>query len=476
MPATQSYWPLVMDSLKNQVSGSNYKAWFSRLQFVSTTNQGRKLILGVPSLFSKKYIESKYRNELKEAVSKYYPQVIHIDFQIQKPDNDTEVPIQQTLVTDNPAQVTAVTNTEQSEKPLSHYLPKKSLNNLNPKYTFDGFVVTRNNEFAVNVIKAVLDQPGTLYNPVFIYGGVGLGKTHLMQAMGHKMIEMKPGYNIKYIPSETFVNQFQFAIQKRRMDEFRDYYRSIDLLLIDDVQFLAGKEATQEEFFHTFNSLQQLNKQIVITSDRLPKDIKAVEERLISRFECGMVVDISSPDLEDRIAILLDKVERMKLPINKEQVTLIAQHVTTNVRELEGALNKVKAKLMFSQSGSLTNDDIIAIIGGNSSQTSSFTPSYSAPIEHSPDKILQSVCKFFNISKADIIGAGRQKDIALARQVTMWFYKNELEMSYPTIGKLFSGRDHTTIMHGCNKIDSLLNSDSRFKEKIEIIKNLVRAS
>jgi chromosomal replication initiator protein len=435
MPATRDYWPLVLETLKNRISGSSYKAWFSRLQFVSTGNQGRKLIIGVPSAFNKNYIESKFRAELREAISKYYPQVIHIE-------------------------------------KLSTYLPKKSLNNLNPKYTFENFVVTRNNELAVSVCQSVINQPGTLYNPVFIYGGVGLGKTHLIQAVGQKMLEKNPSFNIKYIPCETFVNQFLLAVQKRKMDEFRDYYRTIDLLLVDDIQFIAGKEATQEAFFHTFNELHQLNKQVILTSDRAPKALGGIEERLVSRFEWGMVVDISKPDLEDRIAILQDKTNRLNLLLTPTQIQHIAHKIDSNVRELEGILNRIQAKIRLMPGRDFTDNDLFKIVSdylGDSPIQIQFNVS-----SFTPDRVLQAVCKLFGLSKADLLGSSREKNISLARQITFWFYKHELDLSYPTIGKLFGGRDHTTVMHGCNKIETLRQTDRKIQEKLTLVQDILR--
>lgn len=470
MPATQEYWPLVLNTIKTKVSESSYKAWFSRLEFVSTGNHGTKIIIGVPSTFNKQYIESKFKAELRDAIGKYYPQVVHIDYKV-SPEQD--IPKHQQTIDELPLNPSSGSEAfEQSTYQLSSYLPNRSLSNLNPKYTFENFVVTKSNELAVSVCKSVVNQPGTLYNPVFLYSSVGLGKTHLIQAIGQKMLETNPRFNIKYITSETFVNQFILAFQKRKMDEFRDYYRTVDLLLIDDIQFIASKEATQEVFFHTFNELHQANKQIIITSDRVPKALGGIEDRLISRFEWGMVVDISKPDLESRIAILKDKAERININLTSKQCIRISESVVSNIRELEGFLNKLKAKLQMTLQNHLSDEELEVLLGV--SETSSAPLKIDLNIStQSPDKILQCVCRLFAISKAEVLGDSRAKNISLARQITMWFYKYELDLSYPTIGKMFGDRDHTTIMHGCNKIKKLVESDQKIQSKIQMIKELL---
>ncbi len=472
MATTFDYWPLVMDSLKTHVSGSNYKAWFSRLEFISTSNQGRKIILGVPSLFNKNYIENRYKTELRDAISKYFPQVIHIDFQINTPSDTSTAEAQQEIIS-NLQERPRLEDREVAEhndtNNISSYLPKRNINNLNPKYTFENFVIAEHNEMAVNVAKAVIDQPGTLYSPVFLYGGVGLGKTHLMQAIGQRMLELNPSCNIKYITSETFLNQFQIALRKREMEAFKSFYRSIDLLLIDDIQFLAGKESTQTEFFHTFNTLHQLNKQIILTADKAPNEIKGIEERLLSRFSMGMVVDISQPDLESRIAILNDKIERLGLRLTSDQIQRIAMAVDTNVRELEGVLNKIQGKAMFSPSNEFTDNDLDSLLVHykRSSQISEL----GTHMNHT-EHVIQSVCKFFSLDKKDLVGPSRQQNIALARQILMWFMKNDLGFSYVAIGKMFGGRDHSTVMHATQKIDKLRASNSQVQEHIAVIKEL----
>lgn len=474
MSVTSDYWPLVLDSLKEKVSSSNFKAWFSRVEFVSTTNRGRKITVAVPSDFNKKYIEKKLSKEFRESINKFYPQVIHIEYEVSKEEQEEMAPVQQILTLEE-SELEKMQQKE--EKKDSSYLPGKSISNLNPKYTFDNFVITRSNELVANVANGVVKQLGTLYNPLFIHSSVGLGKTHLLQAVGGAVAEQNPSLNIKYLPAETFVNQFILSLQKKEAAKFREYYNSVDVLLIDDIQFIAGKESTQQIFFHLFNELHQQNKQIIITSDKPPKEILGMEERLVSRFEWGMVVDILKPDFEDRVAIIKDKVERMEILLNENQIEKIAKVIDTNVREIEGVLNKIKASMQMIPGRDFTNDDLIKILEGYQAlngATGYVSNNLGAPIN--PDKILQAVCKLFTLQKSDILGSSRQKDIALARQLTCWFYKNELDLSYPVIGKLLGGRDHTTIMHGCKKVDKLRETDQKMKEKIQLAKKFLQDS
>jgi chromosomal replication initiator protein len=479
MPATSDYWPLVLENIRGAVNDSAYKAWFSRVDFIKTSNQGRKITLSVPNSFSKKYIEQKYKQGLLSSINKYYPQVIHIDFHVdQAADEQITVQVKQQTLTRDETTIKPVAETistfksmEQVEEvggDVASYLPKKNINNLNPRYTLESFVVTGNNEFAYNVAQAVIDQPGSVYNPVFYYGGVGLGKTHLIQAIGQKMLESNPSYNIKYIPMETFVSQFQIAVRKGEMQGFKNYYRSIDLLLIDDVQFIAGKESTQNEFFHTFNSLNQESKQIIITSDRHPSELNGIADRLISRFNSGVTVDISKPDLEGRIAILNDKISRLGVNLSDNQILSIAEQVDTNVRELEGVLNKVCAQIKFNPGKIFTDEDLQTILEISVKQN---TPAFS-PMAHpgaATEKIMHTVCRHYGLTKADVLGVSRQKDISLARQIIMYLFKFELDLSYPAIGRLFGNRDHTTVMHATKKITKLMKDDSKMQQQIKVI-------
>jgi chromosomal replication initiator protein len=314
---------------------------------------------------------------------------------------------------------------------------------------------------------------GKLYNPLFIHSKVGLGKTHLLQAIGNKTLEVKPNYNIKYIPAETFINQWIISLQRKETNYFREYYNSIDLLLIDDIQFFAGKESTQEVFFHIFNYLHQNNKQIVLTSDKPPQDLIGIPERLVSRFNSGMVVDIFPPELEDRLSILKDKVARLNLPLDDQKIFKIAQAINTNIRDLEGVLNKIQARIRLMPHLEFTDQELeslLSVYQGQITNPDLLTKSIDTV---TPETILQTVCRLFSIDKSDLLGSSREKNVALARQIAFWLCKHELDLSYPVIGKLFGGRNHTTVMHGYNKIQELLENDHKIKDKIILAKKIL---
>lgn len=476
MPAVNDYWSLVLEALRQKLSKSNFEAWFTSLGFVKTTNNGRKLILSTSSSFSKNYIETKFKHILKEAVSKYYPQVVHIDFEISNTVAETTglqqegfFPLQSEL-SDLQEKIKEV-KSKTINLNQGSIIPKKNIHNLNPKYTLENFVVTGNNELAVSVAKAIIEKPGVQYNPVFLYSGVGLGKTHLLQAIGQKILENKPDSRIRYTTCEAFFNLFISGIQNKKSAEFKDYYRNTDVLLIDDIQFIAGKEATQEAFFHAFNELHQNNKQIVITSDKHPKSLGAVEERLISRFEWGIVIDISKPELEDRIRVLKDKVERLRLPLTLDQLTRIATAVDTNYRDLEGVLNRIEARIKLLPEKPFEDYELNKILGG-------FHQAIPMNIQikfmpNSSDRIMDAVCKVFDITKSELLGKNRQQHIALARQVAMYLCKNELDLSFPAVGKIF-GRDHTTVLHACRRLHDDMAIKSKISSKVEAVKSMLQ--
>lgn len=333
--------------------------------------------------------------------------------------------------------------------------------NLNPKYIFEDFVVGANNRFAHAACVAVSEDPGKSYNPLFIYGGVGLGKTHLMQAIGHYISKKQPKSRILYISSENFTNDFINSIKNTQGETFRERYRNVDVLLIDDIQFLADKEQTQEEFFHTFNELYLNNKQVVITSDRPPKEIKTLEERLRSRFEMGLITDISSPDYETRIAILQKKAEADRKIIPEEVFELIAKNIKANIRELEGALNKVTA--YSSLVGrvidlDLTREALKEVIDRNVPKT----------IDH--HFIRELICNYFDVTEKELDSPKRTKKIAYPRQVAMYLIREYTDLSLPKIGEIFGNRDHSTVVHACDKLTREVEENSDTKELIDQLK------
>ncbi|MBR6543180.1 MAG: chromosomal replication initiator protein DnaA [Anaerotignum sp.] len=346
---------------------------------------------------------------------------------------------------------------------------KKSMadRNLNPKYVFDSFVVGSSNRMAHAASLAVAEEPAHAYNPLYLYGNSGLGKTHLMHSIGHFVMDKDPDAKVLYVTSETFTNELINSIQNNKMEEFRNKYRKIDLLMIDDIQFIAKKESTQEEFFHTFNALYESSKQIVISSDRPPKELKPLEERLISRFEWGLTVDVQSPDYETRIAILRKKAERDHITVPDDVMAYIAKNIASNIRELEGALTKIVA---FAK---LTNQDISISLAENSLKDI-LSENVSTPL--TPDLIQQVVAEHYNIRVEDIQGSKKPKNIAVPRQVSMYLCRKLLDISLPKIGESFGGRDHTTVIHGITKIEKQLETDTALQKTILQLEKEIKES
>ena len=333
---------------------------------------------------------------------------------------------------------------------------------MNPRYTFETFIVGSSNRMAHAASQAVADAPGQSYNPLFLYGGVGLGKTHLLHAIGHSALAR--GLNVVYISSETFTNQIVNAIRYRSTEEFRAKYRAVDVLLVDDIQFIAGKESTEEEFFHTFNSLYEHSKQIVICSDRPPKAITSLEERLRSRFEWGLIADIQPPDLELRIAILRAKVDQSQRIVPNEVIDFVARRVDTNIRELEGSMNRVAAYAQMQQ----TTISIELARAALQNLT----------IEHKGDQvsltqITRAVCDYYHLSEAMLRGKQRDRIVVVPRQIAMYLMRQLTDLSLDDIGKELGGRDHSTIMHGCEKIEKELTHNATLRREIEAIRQML---
>ncbi len=333
--------------------------------------------------------------------------------------------------------------------------------NLNPKYTFDNFVVGENNRFAHAAALAVSEAPGTAYNPLFLYGGVGLGKTHLMHSIGNEILKQNRDFNVLYVTSEKFTNHLIASIKEGNMENFRNTYRNIDVLLIDDIQFLAGKERNQEEFFHTFNTLHEAGKQIILSSDRPPRDIQPLEDRLRTRFEWGLIADISNPDYETRMAILQKKAQLDGLIIDNDILSNIATKIDTNIRELEGVLNKLvaKSKLKNQPFSIALSEDAIADVVSHKNKVLS--------IEY----IQEVVSKYFDVTLDDLKGSRRSSDVVFPRQVAMYLCKNVAQVSFPKIGQAFGKRDHSTVMHACDKIEKEIKENSNTKLIVETVKN-----
>ncbi len=441
----QQLWQAIIGDLEVTLSRGNFITWFKNTGIIEKEDD--YIVVGVPSDFVKKWISEKYQANLLKSLKSIAPEVKTIKYYVGHFKSE-----------DSQAQQALINSTEKKANTPAKATPVKT-GSLNPLYTFDTFVLGQNNELAYAASTAVAKNPGSQYNPLFIYGGVGLGKTHLIHAIGHKLLSSNPNLKVLYVTSEKFTNDYVAAIQQKRIDDFKRLYRNVDMLLIDDVQFIAGKEQTQEEFFHTFNELRDKGKQIILTADRLPKDIPAIEQRLVSRFEWGMVADISSPNLETRIAILQTKLSKKGAEVDKEVVNFIAENVVNNIRELEGALNKllVYQQIENKPLGLEQAKNILASIVNAKKKAVTLA------------KIAESVANFYSITLEDLLKQSRRKEFVKPRQTAMYIARKELGSSFPSIGEFFGGRDHTTVMHGVEKVEKAVDANDGIKQEVELI-------
>jgi len=448
-------WQGVLGELELSVSKANFTTWFKDTFIINIIDN--KVIIAIPNVFTKSWLEKKYKNKmltaLENILSKSNLQVI---YRVKEKRESTNLSKK-----NNPNDL--------KEKDTVYKIKKESIGptnkfGLNFKYTFNSFVVGPGNELAQAAAQAASKKPGTMYNPLFIYGGVGLGKTHLVQAVGNHILTQDKNKKILYINSEKFTNDFIYAIKGGKTAQFKENYRSVDVLLIDDIQFIAGKEQTQEEFFHTFNALHLNHKQIVISSDRPPKAIPSIEDRLVSRFEWGMIADVSSPDLETRVAILEMKCQEKNYNISKEIINYIAENIQENIRELEGALNRITAFHELNNT-SPTIESVKSILGGISGNVKK--------AGLTSKKLLNSIALFYDVSMEDLLGSSRKNEIVVPRQIAMFLMRQELSSSYPNIGQNVGGRDHTTAMHACEKINRLLDKNEKIKNDVAILKQKI---
>ncbi len=439
-------WQAVLGEIELNLSKANFTTWFKNT-FISSFEDG-KIIIGVPNTFTKAWLEKKYHKEILNAIENVSNQKIKEIFY--------KVEIKKPGIVESLLRKTKKEGVEENGAITTNRF------NLNSRYTFENFVVGKGNELAHAACQAVAANPGKAYNPLFIYGGVGLGKTHLLQAVGHEL--SKSTDKILYVTCEKFTNDYIQSVRNGRAKDFKDRYRNTDLLMIDDIQFMAGKDGTQEEFFHTFNELHQTNKQIVITSDRAPKSIPALEKRLLSRFEWGMIADVTQPNIETRVAILETKCRERNYPLDEEILNYIANNVQNNIRELEGALNRLIAYHEFNNSKP-TLDTAKTVLNSILSNIQAKSTS--------PKNIIEAVARFYDVDIKDVIGKGRRKELIRPRQITMFLMRKELNTSYPTIGQELGGRDHTTAMHACNKISKEIEKNERTRQELESIKQFL---
>jgi chromosomal replication initiator protein len=459
-------WQAVLAELELSISKPNFVTWFRNTDILSY--QDNCVVLCVPNDFYRAWLEKNYNQmivkSLERVTEKPIKKLEYKIFNIKNIASESAEPKTEDNKTINtePGVSTAVFSSNEI-KPA----PRVGEFGLNPKYVFETFVVGGGSELAYAAAQAVVNKPGEAYNPLFIYGGVGLGKTHLVQAIGNHLLKARPNINIMYASAEKFSNDYISSVRDGNAKSFQNRYRNIDILLIDDIQFISGKDKTQESFFHTFNELHQQNKQVVMTSDRPPKAIPALEDRLKSRFEWGMIVDVAPPDLETRIAILQKKCVEKNFPLTQDILQIVATTIHRNIRELEGALNKIIAVHQLKNTEP-TIESVKSLLAN--------TEIRSAYKSVTPQQIIEAASEFFSINIADLLGQSREKKFSYPRQIIMHLMRKELNMSYPAIGNELGGRDHTTAMHADNKISNDAERDLKLKQEIELIKQKLYVS
>jgi len=454
-------WQSVLGEIELSVSHANYTTWFKNTELLDVADE--TVTIAVPNIFAKRQFEVKFNDLVKTTLEKngVAPQKIAYTVKI----NGKKTVSRETTAASTPS---AGVEELISRRPTSMQQPSQASamngTGLNPRYTFANFIVGSSNDLAYTACQAVAANPGTKYNPLFLYGGVGLGKTHLMQAVGNEIVSAQPDARVLYISSETFVKEFLDSVRFKKKG-FSDKYRNVDVLIIDDMQFIAGKQATQEEFFHTFNALHQSNKQIIISSDKPPKSIPTLTERLRSRFEWGMTIDIQMPDFETRCAIVQTKASMSGVELARETVEYLANNIKTNIRELEGALNQL---LAYSEMRGVTPDISIAegLIG---------SVRRSRPQHVTPKQIIDKTARHFQIETKEICGAKRDKHIVVPRQIAMYLLRSELHLSFPKIAGELGRKDHTTAIHSVEKIEKAIKLDFIIREQIAEIREKLYA-
>ena len=438
-------WQVALGDLAKRVSRANFETWLKHTQLVAFEDDCATI--AAASSFAAEQLRSKFAADIQETLSLLLGRPVTVQFTVLGAEGEV-------LPSSRKSQRRSVSadGAEPQTKQLA--LAPSPDHGLNPRYTFEKFVVGPNNRLAHAAALAVADRPGEKFNPLFIYGGVGLGKTHLLHAIGHRALAQRPALRVCYVSSEAFTNELINAIRQQRTDEFRNRYRTIDILMIDDIQFIAGKESTQEEFFHTFNALYQAGKQIVISSDRPPRLIPDLADRLRSRFEGGLLADIQPPDLETRQAILIEKSRELGVRIPDDVAEFVARRVESNIRELEGALNRIVALSQLLHQP-ITLQLAVEALSENDGKL--------RREQLTPELVLQAVCSYYRVSLAELVGPGRRREIVVPRQVAMYLLRDELGLSLVEIGQRLGGRDHTTILHGIEKIEQQLRQDDQLR-------------
>lgn len=447
----ESIWSKAASIIKREISPMSFNTWFAPIKVLELT--GSTLKIQLPDLFFWEWIEQHYSSLLHNALKKTIGHDVKVDYIIVK-ETDT-LPVPEPVLEKNPLPKVVVTNSGEVDS------------TLNPKYTFDNFIKGEGNQLAHAAAGAISKNPGgTSFNPLFLYGGVGLGKTHLIQAIGNEIKKIDPTKRVKYLSTDRFTVEFVEAIQANKVNEFSNYYRSMDVLIIDDIQFLIAKEKTQDLFFHIFNSLHQARKQIILSSDKAPKDLKGMDERLISRFNWGLTADIQPPDFETRLAILNKKVSDFGMDVGHDIIEYIATHVTSNIRELEGCLIKLLANASFGSKQ--INYDLVRNTVREISTINRVTISI--------ELITKLTSAYFKIDENKMRDKTRKKEIVFARQVSMYFSKTMTNYSLKTIGLHFGGRDHSTVIHACQTIEEMAAADKNIRSIIEDIRSKISSA
>jgi chromosomal replication initiator protein len=453
-----SLWQAVLGEIELSVSRGNFVTWFKNTVLLKQDQE--RIIIGVPNVFIKQQLERKYNDLIVETLRKNGADALKVEYKIHTtltPNQREEDPM---VLKPSPASQKTQAAARVQTTALTHTYRQ----GLNERYTFDNFIAGSGNELAYAACQAIAANPGTKYNPLFLYGGVGIGKTHLIQAVGNAVLAAKPTARVVYVSSEQFVQEFVDALRFKKNTDFADFYRGADVLIVDDVQFIAGKEKIQEEFFHTFNALHQANKQIIISSDKQPRDIPTLEERLRSRFVWGMSIDMQTPDFETRCAILKTKAGAHGIGLPQDITEYLATNVQTNIRELEGALNQL---LAFCEMRGLEPSMGIASSLLGAAQT--------RPKHLSARQIIERTARHFQIPIEDILGPKRDKDIVVPRQVAMYMLRSELHLSFPKIARELGRKDHTTAIHSIEKIEREALADADIRTAISSIKGKLYA-
>lgn len=448
----EEIWKAARGELEVVLSGANFKTWFKNT-FIKDLGE-KKIIIGVPNTFTKERLEKNYHDEVFSVLKKFHPTIESYECTV-------------TQIAPAPLPLVESQDTPSSSPILNSNIDVNSNSSpsLNNRYSFQNFIVGNSNRLAVATAQAVAKSPGKSYNPLFIYGGVGLGKTHLVCAIGNEIKKKNPKINIVYASCEKFTNDYINSISSKKTNEFKKNYRNADILVVDDIQFMSGKDGTQEEFFHTFNALHQKDRQIIITSDRVPKAIPQMTDRLSSRFGWGMVADIQPPNLEMRQAILRSKCEEKKYNMSDDVLDYIAQNIESNIRELEGAINRVASTAELNKTEPSLDLTIKCLKDIITAKNQNLTV----------DKVVATAIEFFKISNDDLMSGKRNQGLVRPRQIIMYLLRHELNLSYPKIGQHLNKKDHTTVIYGVEKIEKEIARDDELHKQLTLIKEKLRA-